>query len=114
MSRAEDRLNGSLDHAKGKSTASARFGEIDAMAQRAAAQAFATKQDAMTFLRLLIGHAVARLTGFDTRHQTRAFLGRLASGDDFRSLTKSLGWADAQWAAVTRPANDDATTSEKK
>ena len=112
MSRAEDRLNGSLDHAKGKSAASARFGEIDRMAQRAATQAFATKQDAMTFLRLLIGHAFTRLTGFDTRHQSRAYLGRLASGDDFRSLTKSLAWADAQWASVTRPANDPTTTSD--
>lgn len=114
MSRAEDRMNGVLDRSKDKAASSARFAELDRMAQGAATQPFASRNDALTFLRLLVGHAFARLTGFDDRHQTRAFFGRLASGDDFRSLAKSAAWADAQWAAVTKPANDTGTNIQTR
>lgn len=98
-----------LDRKRGpgsKSARTARFSELDRMASQAVSMPLECRADAVTFLRLVVGHAFARLSGFDTRHQTRAYFGRLASGDDFQSLAKSAAWADAQWAAVTA-ANDD-------
>lgn len=89
-----------------KPVRTARFAELDRMASQAVALPLESRADAVTFLRLVVGHAFARLSGFDTRHQTKAYFGRLASGDDFQSLAKSAAWADAQWAAVTA-ANDD-------
>lgn len=106
MNRSEDRILGGIARGQGKAQSSARFAELDRLAEAAAALPFASKSDALTFLRLLVGHAFRRLTRFDTRHQTRAYFGCLASGEDFRSLAKSAAWADAQWAAVTQPAND--------
>lgn len=103
MNRAENRTADQIDR---KSTRSARFNELDRMAQAAVAVPFANAADALTFLRLVVGHAFTRLTGFDTRHQTRAFFGSLASGDDFRALAKSLAWADREWGLLTKPAND--------
>jgi hypothetical protein len=107
MSHAEDRMADRIDRSRGRTSNAARFAELDRMASCAVALPLDSREDAVTFLRLVVGHAFARLLGFDTRHQTRAYFGRLASGDDFRSLAKSAAWADQQWAEVTKPANDD-------
>lgn len=106
MSARENYINDGIDRRRSKAASGARFAELDRMAETAVSIPFATAGDALTFLRLVVGHAFARLIGFDTRHQTRAYFGRLASGDDFRSLAKSAAWADRQWAEVTA-ANDD-------
>lgn len=108
MNRSEDRTIRSLDHRAAKPARTARFAELNRMAEQAVALPIDTREDSVTFLRLVVGHAFSRLTGFDTRHQTRAYFGRLASGDDFQSLAKSLAWADAQWAKVTTRGDEAA------
>lgn len=108
MNRSEDRTIRGLDHRAANPARSARFAELNRMAEQAVAMPIETREDAVTFLRLVVGHAFSRLTGFDTRHQTRAYFGQLASGDDFQSLAKSLAWADAQWAKVTTRGDEAA------
>lgn len=102
MTLAERRAAELIDRKRARK---ARFDQIDRMAESAVAVAFANADDALTFLRLVVGHAFSRMLTFDTRHQTRAFFGSLASGDDFRALTKSLAWAEQQWGRITA-AND--------
>lgn len=108
MNRAEDRLNRAVDHRAARPARTARFAELNRLAEQAVALPIDTREDAVTYLRLVVGHACSRLTGFDTRHQTRAYFGRLASGDNFQSLAKSLAWADAQWAKVTTRGDEAA------
>lgn len=108
MNRSEDRTIRGLDHRAAKPARNARFAELNRMAEQAVSLPIETREDAVTFLRLVVGHAFSRLTGFDTRYQTRAFFGRLASGDDFQSLAKSLAWADSQWAKVTARGDEAA------
>ena len=111
MSRAEDHANDRLDRSKGKAGQSARFAELDRMAASAAAVPFSTPADALTFLRLLVGHAFARLCQFDTRHQTKSYFGMLASGQDFRGLTRSMEAAERLFA---KPANDTETLTTRE
>lgn len=105
MSRAEDQMAARLDRACTKPAREARLTELSQMAERAAAAPFADRADALAFLRFLVGHAFKRLCAFDSRHETRAFFGRLASGDELHGLVRSAAWAESQWASVTA-AND--------
>lgn len=105
MNRRENYVLSGIERRQGRASASARFAELDRMAQTAVAVPFATAGDALTFLRLVVGHAFKRLTATDTRHQTKAFFGMLASGQDFRGLARSMAAAEQLFAK--RPANED-------
>lgn len=103
---AEDRLIRKMERAGEKPSRDARLAQLDEMARRAVAVPFDSRADALAFLRLVVGHAFTRLCRTDTRHETRAFFGRLASGDDLHGLVRSAAWAEAQWAKATA-ANDE-------
>lgn len=99
MNRAENFTIEKLDRSKVRRV---DFEEFDRMAERAVSVPFESRADALTFLRFLVGHAFRRMTEMDDRHQTRAFFGKLASGDDFRASAKALARAEQLFAANDR------------
>jgi hypothetical protein len=91
---------------EGPNARKVRLADLSAMAERDIATAFATRADSLAYLRFVVGHAFKRLCTFDRHHDTRAFFGRLASGDEIKGLVRDMEWAESQWSNITA-ANDD-------
>lgn len=102
----EDRIARDMD--RKSDDRKARFARIDAMAERALAVPFGTPADAITFLRCIAGHALARLTTLDSRHHAVSYFAALSRGEPPAKLARDLAWADQQWDRLTKPANDGA------
>ena len=100
MTAREDFLNSRVERRSSREQKTARFMELDRMAEQVVTVPFSSAGDALTYLRLVVGHSFKRLTAFDTRHQTRSFFGKLASGEDFRGLARSMAAADALFAVA--------------
>ena len=94
--RAQDIAAERLDRRDAHGVRKARHAALDRLAERAVAVSMPTRQDGITFLRLVAGHALRRLTTLDTRHHADSYFAALSRGDDFRSLTKSLAMAEAE------------------
>lgn len=103
MSRAEDFAAERIDRKDALGARKARMVALDGIAERAIAVPMPSQADSVTFLRMVAGHALSRLSVLDSRHHASSYFAALSRGDDFRSLARSLAMAEAERVF---PAND--------
>lgn len=96
MSRAQDFAAARLDRKDATGARKARVAALDRLAARAIAVEMPSHADSITFLRMVAGHTLARLSDMDSRHHASSYFAALSKGDDFRSLTRSLAMAEAE------------------
>jgi len=101
MSRAQDFAAERLDRRDTVAVRKARMVALDNIAARAIAVEMPSQADSITFLRMVAGHTLARLSAMDSRHHASSYFAALSKGDDFRSLTRSLAMAEAERVFAT-------------